>query len=536
MTDIEIPLNKDRHFTYRLFEILPGALSWFCLLLPVILSLINVTLAAFFILGYILIWTTRGFALSARTIQGYRLMRKHQKMDWFGMLHDLSVGRVVSNDRKPDWHAANVAAFAKKKNKLDPEDILQAVFIATYKESREILKPTIDAVLDSNYDPKKIILVLAYEERGGERTALQAKELMSEYKNKFYHTMACEHPSDIPNELIGKGGNITFAGRKLQEYLEEESIDPARVVVTTLDADNRPDKNYLASLAYLYSVYPDPQRVSFQPMAVYNNNIWDAPAPMRVLAVGNSCFHIANSTRLHLLRNFSAHSQSMKALIDMDFWSVRTVVEDGHHFWRSYLHFNGNYRAIPVFLPIYQDAVLSDTYLKTLKAQFLQYRRWTWGASDVAYLTVKGFFTKNKLPRWDLFTKSLRLLENHVGWAVGSLLVAIGGRIPILFNSQNLAAHELPIILGRVQQIALVCMVVQVFICFVTLPPKPERYYKKHRTILMLLQWVYMPVTGIVFNSVVALYSQTRLMLGRYMEKFDVTEKAVVASDNTKRL
>jgi hypothetical protein len=45
----------------------------------------------------------------------------------------------------------------------------------------------------------------------------------------------------------------------------------------------------------------------------------------------------------------------------------------------------------------------------------------------------------------------------------------------------------------------------------------------------MLLQWVYLPVVGIAYNSLAALYSQTRLMLGKYIGKFDVTEKAVVS-------
>jgi len=52
--------------------------------------------------------------------------------------------------------------------------------------------------------------------------------------------MAVKHPADIPNEVIGKGGNVTCAGRVLQKYLAEQGIDPANVIVTTLDADNRP--------------------------------------------------------------------------------------------------------------------------------------------------------------------------------------------------------------------------------------------------------------------------------------------------------
>ena len=94
--------------------------------------------------------------------------------------------------------------------------------------------------------------------------------------------MAVKHPKDIPDEIIGKGGNITFAARELQKYLIKREIEPIKVVVTTLDADNRPHSKYLAALTYLYAVCPDPLRISFQPIPMFTNNIWDAPAPMRV--------------------------------------------------------------------------------------------------------------------------------------------------------------------------------------------------------------------------------------------------------------
>ena len=51
--------------------------------------------------------------------------------------------------------------------------------------------------------------------------------------------------------------------------------------------------------------------------------------------------------------------------------------------------------------------------------------------------------------------------------------------------------------------------------------------YKKGRNLLMILQWVLMPITSILYQSLAAFYSQTRLMLGLYMEKFDVTKKIV---------
>ena len=55
------------------------------------------------------------------------------------------------------------------------------------------------------------------------------------------------------------------------------------------------------------------------------------------------------------------------------------------------------------------------------------------------------------------------------------------------------------------------------------LPPRPK--HTKKPKIIMILQWILMPVVAIIYQSFTAFYSQTRLMLGKYMEKFDVTKK-----------
>ncbi len=530
MTDIEIPYKQDRGRLYRFFEILPGALSWTMLFLPLILSLINVTFASVFILAYLLIFFVRSMGVNVRAFQGYNLMSKQRRMPWRDMLDELESGEVISpHAKRPKWHINNLLAFKVKPALIKPSEVVHAVMIATYNESREVLEPTIKSVVNSDYDMKKVILVLAYEERGGQQVARQAKELIAQYKDTFKFAIAVQHPADIEGEIRGKGGNITYAGRVLQSHLEKEQIDPKNVIVTTLDADNRPDKNYLPALTYMYCVYPDPLHISIQPISMYTNNIWDAPAPMRVIATGNTYYNIVLALRPHMLRNFSAHAQSMAALIETDFWSVRTIVEDGHQFWRSYFRYDGNYRVIPLYVPIYQDAVLADGYLKTFKAQFIQLRRWTYGASDIAYVVTHGFFMKNKVPRYDMVTKTLRLIEGHVTWAVGAIISATAGFIPGLIHHDSYAANEIPIIVSNIQTVALIGLSASLFICFKTLPPKPERY-KRHRTVFMLLQWVFLPVTTIAFGAFAALYSQTRLMFGKYLDKFDVTEKAVVTA------
>jgi hypothetical protein len=534
VTDIEIPYVKQRGLRYRLFEILPGALSWSILILPFVLSVISPRVCVAFIIAYLLIWFAKAIGLDIRSLQGYKMMKQHMGLPWRQMLAELDQGKTIQPDRHvPTWHYDHVRRAQETPLTVMPSQLYHALIVATYNEVREILEPTIKSILASEYDMKKVILVLAYEERGGEQVEEQAKQLIEDYKEHFHYAVAVKHPKDIPGEVVGKGGNITYAARELQKYLEKEEIDPIKVVVTTLDSDNRPHKSYLAALSYVYSICPDPLTISFQPIPMFTNNIWDVPAPMRVVATGNSFWNIVLAMRPHMIRNFSSHAQSMQTLITTDFWSVRTIVEDGHQFWRTYFAYDGQHDVYPLYLPIYQDAVLSNTFGKTLKAQFVQLRRWAWGASDIAYVLEVGFFRKNNVPKVDLIFKFMRLLEGHITWAVAPLILAFSAFIPALFNPRDFAALQLPLIASRIQTLALVGILITLFMSFKTLPPKPERY-KRHRTIFMMLQWVYLPLTTIAYNSLSALYSQTRLMFGWYLGSFDVTDKAVVTDDKKK--
>jgi hypothetical protein len=218
----------------------------------------------------------------------------------------------------------------------------------------------------------------------------------------------------------------------------------------------------------------------------------------------------------------------MDALVEMDFWSKRTIVEDGHQYWRSYFYFGGNYSVTPIYVPIYQDAVLSDTYKKTLKAQFIQIRRWAYGASDIPYVATR-IFTKNRnVPLGPSLARLFRLIDGHVTLASTAVLVAFGGWVPLLVNSdaaRDISAHQLPEVVSGVQRFAMIGIFITVFLSFKMLPPRPARY-KRRRTIWMLLQWFLMPVTAVGYSAMAAFNAQTHLLFGKYLDKFDVTEKA----------
>lgn len=542
MIDLEIPLGKRTRW-YRFFEMLPAILSYGALVLLIVLSLINPIWAAVYLLLVIVTVLVKAVGIAIHTIAGRNRLDRASKIDWSKRLASLE-DPVVSYASLRDHAAPDEVGQQQHRENLrlisvaepgsfpKPSELYNAVIIAAYNESLEVIEPTIQSVADTAYDNKRLMVILAYEERGGADIEATAKKLKQKYKDTFYCFEIVKHPKDLPNEVVGKGGNITYAGFWLQEYLDKKKIAYSDVIVTTLDSDNKPHKWYFDYLTYEYIVHEDRKHLAYQPIALFLNNIWDAPAPMRVVATGNSFWNIISSMRPHMLRNFASHSQPMDALVEMNFWSTRSIVEDGHQYWRSYFHFNGNYEVIPLYVPIYQDAVMSDTYMKTLKAQFVQLRRWAYGASDIPYVATRVFTPRRTVPFWGGMARFTRLLDGHVTLACIALLVAFGGWVPLLLNSEaarSVAAHQLPDAISIVQRVAMVGLIITVFMSFKLLPPRPARY-KRRRTIGMVLQWVLMPVTAIVYSSMAAFNAQTRLLFGRYLDKFDVTEKATAAS------
>lgn len=550
----------DRKWFIRALEIFPGFVTWTFLISPFVLSIFYPVLVAYFIIAFDLYWLIKAFRLSSFLVRGYNKLHVAQKVDWSERLSWLkdpssALGKAEAKLKKLLTHHPTVARrfhFGSTdsryrldyKNLVDniqqlrnlqsrhatiltPDSLYNVVILATYNESIDILEPSVQALLATDYNHKQIILIIAYEERGGATTEQNAKALIEKYGSKFYYAEAIKHPDGITGEHKGKGANISYAGRKVADFIASRDIDPEHVIVTTFDSDHRADRQYFSHLSFVYASDPNRVHKSFQPVPMFYNNIWDAPAPMRVIATSNSFWLIMETMRPHRLRNFAAHAQSLRALIETDYWSVTSPVEDGHQYWRSYFKFDGDHHVVPVYVPVYQDAVLADTYLKTFRAQYLQMRRWAYGISDFPYVVRQAI----KNPRIRLRSKLLqifRLFEGHFSWATAALIISFVAWLPLLLNqefSNQILAHQLPIIASRLMNISMVGLIITVAISMISLPPRPARY-GRHRNIVMVFQWALLPLTGIIFGSFAAIDSQTRLMFGRYLE-FYVTDKSI---------
>ena len=537
--DLELPQGK-RTALYRFFEILPGALSYTAVIGLFVISWINPMLGAVYVLIVVAITFVKALATAFRTIQGYEVMRRAERVDWAKRLADLEDPHAAYErlyNRNDDSyalmeHVQNLRLMSTVEGNSEPKphEVYHAVIMVAYNEGLETLVPSVEAVRDTSFPNERIIFVLGYEERGGEAMEANAKELKKQFGDVFKDFLLVKHPADIEGEIVGKGPNLTYAGEHLADYVAKKKLPVENVIVTSLDSDNRMSKKYLDYVAYEFIVRPNRQHYSYQPISIFTNNIWEASAPMRVVAMSNSFFNVVSTMRPHLLRNFASHSQPLAALEGMDFWSKRTIVEDGHQYWRSLFYFEGKYSVVPIHVPIYQDAVMSETFRETLKAQFVQLRRWDYGASDVAYVGVRLFNKKRRLGMkfLPLFAKFWRLLDGHVTLAIMAPIVAFGGWIPMLLNlsSRGVVAWSLPNVVGLIQTIAALGLFVTVFVSLKMLPKRPEGL-KKRSKFAMVIQWVLSPVVAIAYQSVAAFYVQTRLLTGRYMEKFDVTKKVI---------
>ncbi|TWO99386.1 hypothetical protein EUA80_03030 [TM7 phylum sp. oral taxon 351] len=435
--DLEIPLGK-RTRKYRMLEILPGALSYTMILLLFVLSFISPIVGSYYLLLIIATTLVKAVGVVYRTVQGYNATKRADKVDWHKRLADLEdphgsyekLMLVKSREFEFDEHVENLKMISVGKDlvisekELDdngktpkivfpkPNEIYHAVIMVAYNEGLDTLIPTVEAVKKSSFPNERTIFVFGYEERGGEAMRENAKILTEKFKDDFCQFIPVMHPKDLKDEIQGKGPNLNYAAGELVNYVKKAKIPIENVIVTSLDSDNKMSKWYLDYVAYQFIVHPNRQKLSYQPVSLFTNNIWDAPAPMRIIAISNSFFNIISSMRSHTLKNFASHSQPLLALSQMGFWSKKTIVEDGHQYWRSLFYFHGDYEVLPIHVAIYQDAVMEETFLKTLKAQFIQLRRWDYGASDVAYVGVR-LFSKDrksigKMSFMPLFAKFMR--------------------------------------------------------------------------------------------------------------------------------
>jgi hypothetical protein len=494
--------GRDR-IIYRALEIFPGFFAWSTLIILIVLSFIKPIWVSYFIIAFDVYWLLLVMYLGIHLIISYKALKKNVAIDWKAQCENLPADK--------DWPS-----------------IIQLIILPTYKEDLDVIRPTLEALAKDNYPHEKMIVVLAIEERAGEEARERALIVEKEFGKKFRNFLITVHPDNIEGELKGKGANQAWAAKEVRRaIIDKEKLDYDKILTSVFDIDTVVYQGYFYNLTYKFLTVENSYRASYQPIPVYFNNIWQAPFFARVAASSNTFWQMMQQIRQEKLATYSSHSMTWRALVDVDFWSTNMVSEDSRIFWHCFSYYKGDYRVEPLYFPVSMDVCMDETAFKTMRNLYKQQRRWGWGVENVPYLIFNFIKDWKNAAKGKFFSRIFVQVYGFHSWATNALIIALIGWLPLIFggdrfNATALSAN-LPAITRNLMTCAMAGLFLSAIISTLLLPPRPKKYGFK-KSLSMVLQWLILPVSIIIFGAIPALESQTRLMLGKYMG-FWVTPK-----------
>src|SRR3989344_2679800 len=382
---------------HRFLEILPGTFSWTLILFPFWGSFWIPHYVAYYIILFDILWFYKSGALAATSLMSHLKLNAAKRYDWLA-------------------DAKKLPNFGK---------VHHLVVVPTYLEPIHTIDRGLESVAKQDFGKDQISVCLAFEQREGKSTREKAKILKEKYKGKFANLFITYHP-DIPQEVKGKSSNQAYAGKYAKKMLvDKQRRDINFITVTSKDADGILYEKYLSALSYKFLTNDNRHLLFWQPIVLFYTNIWQVPAPIRVMSTFSSVWQTGLNSRTDRLVNYSMYSTSLALLDDVGYWDVDVIPEDYRIFFKSYFAKDGKVEVEPIFLPVYADAAQSTTYFKSLVNLYEQEKRWAWGVSDDAYF-IKKWLTHTHIPFWKRTVRVFKVLEDHFLWPVNWFAITLG--------------------------------------------------------------------------------------------------------------
>ena len=551
------PQDPDRHrLLQRLLEMVPGFVSWAIIVGPIWLSFNYPSLVAYFVLSFDFYWLCRALWFAGAVIVAFRKIRRVQAQDWWARLQTLDdpVGRreVVlrklsglagpapstlgiaagmgprpGGDRKAlEAELAELdAVMGLPEPPPDRHEYTHLALIPTYTEPLHKLRETVRALARAEWPKERKICAIITRETdtdGRENVATLREEFGSEFAD-FIHIL---DPLE-PGIVVGKSSAMAWGGRYLYRLLvRERGMDPRRILVTDLDADYRVHPQYFSYLTWMHLTDPNRETQLYQPVPYLHNNIWEAPLMVRLFAAVLTQLQMWRSVLPEKLQSFGSYSTTLHLVHDVGYWATDAIPEDSRFYWKSYFTYGDKFRAVPLFIPIYGDAVRARTYWRSLSTQYLQARRWAWGVTDIPFV-IQNAMRHSEIPIWSRIWRILNLFGEHINWAIAPFVIMFGATIPLLLNpafAQTTLGQNLQVYATVMLSIGLVGLFVLIWVEHSIVPPRPP-HWGPWTLLLSYIQWLGLPFVGVFFSNLPALDAQTRMLTGRYLE-YRVTEKA----------
>lgn len=480
----------------RLLEVIAPLISLFLLTMPFWGAVFFPVQLAYFIIFFDVYWLYKSVNLAMCSFIASKKIHRAETTDWFEK-------------------ASHLSKFSK---------IYHVAIIPNYKERIEKLRATLESIHRQNFPLERIFVYVAMEKR--EKGARgKAHQLLKEYNSTFGGIYFTFHP-DFPNEVKGKSSNQAYAVCKAYEtIIKKKGLSIEQLTVSSIDADSILDRQYFSYLSYKFLTSPSPYLRFWQSANVSYNNFWEIPVFTRIIVFFGNLWRTSLLVQgLRLIPN-STYSLSFKLLRDVGYWDTDVIPEDYRIFFKAFFRLGGKVEVEPIYLKTSMDAALSHGYVKSLINRYDQERRWAWGISDDA-VYLKWYLTVKNVP---LFKKTYILgnvILDHILWPVNWFIITVSANVVALINpvfTRTTLGYNLPRLSGFILTLCLLAFIVQMMVDM-RLRAQHSRHVSKKRQILLLPQFVFMPIAGFFLNSLPALVSHVQLLLGKRLE-YKVTEK-----------
>ena len=489
---------KHPKLAQRLLEIMPGFVSWNLILFPYWGILVIPNIVAYFVLLFDIYWFYQSLQIAVTATISHLRIQASIQYDWLKDLKSF-----------PDW-----------------KKVQHIVIIPTYKEPLYILKRTFKSLANQKLPKKQLTIVLATEKKEAEKERKEKiRALKEEFSGTFAHFFVTVHEL-AAGEVAGKASNERHAAIWAKKKLvDERKMNLNYLTITSCDADHVFHPKHFSCLTFKFLDNPKRYRYFWQPAVMFYNNIWELPAITRVPNTFGSIWNLSQLPRKDRLINQQNYSLSFRLLDKVGYWDADKIPEDWGIFFKAYYKKRGKVEVEPLYLPLHADAAKSTSFLKTIKNQYEQFKRWAWGVSDDPWI-IKNYLLTPGVPFWDKTMRLIYVLWSHVSWPVNWFIITIGLTLPTLLNpafSRTTLGYMPPKLSSLILTLALSFLLVILILDHIYKPKRPKDF-PLWRAILVPFEFILMPISGFLFGALPGLDAHTRLMLGRYLE-YRVTEK-----------
>ena len=553
-------------------------ISWLLITMPVWGGLIIPEVTAYLVIFFNIYFLYKSISLTIFVFLSYLNLKRSESINWlnkileFGnidseieklntKIHDLSTETFDSKDaelsdndklnklifkRFPNYlkrfaynlSKAKAIRFLKGELKIlqhtkdnppvcDWKEINHIILIPHMKEPLHVLEDTVLRIKEMNYPKDKISIVLASEiaDENGYSNSLILKE---KYGDTFANIWITTHTL-VEGELVGKSSNMAYASKIVYKEVLKLGWDLKKVTITSCDADSQLPVDYLSNITYSYINNPDGFYKFYTAAVLLYANIWELPFFARVKNSMSTIYNVAKLIRTDKLVPFSTYTTSFWMIKEIGFWSPEIIPEDFHTFSKALFKYPHKVSTIPIYQRVLSDAAEGEGVVDTIKNNYFQERRWSWGISDDGWLIkniVKSLLGIQPASLKSIYVAS-HIVFDHIAGVGIALLVALGGYIPLLLNKKfanTVFGFNLPNVTSYIINITLLFFVFMIIIDSFLKPAQKGKVSILKR-IIYFLEWIVQPITGILMVALPGFEAHTRLLFGKYLEYYLTKKK-----------